>query len=192
MDIMIDIETLGSNFDAAIVQVGWCLFDPFGEGIIGQPSTIDVELASSLEAGLKVEAQTIEWWMVQSEEARAIFASKDKQPLASALEALRGEFDKHQIRCVWACPPRLDLAILRNCYKVVARSEPPWHHRVERCLWTLCALVGYDRKTLGPHPTIPHNAGYDAEAQVKQCQAAYKWLLDSEWPGPPELIGELA
>ena len=69
---MIDLETLSTAADAAILSIGIQPFDPRGEGI--DPAAglvIHVDLQACMNAGLRVDASTIMWWMTQSDDARA-------------------------------------------------------------------------------------------------------------------------
>ena len=172
MDLMVDIECLSTNYNAAIIQIGWCAFDPMSEELL-EPVTHNVQLASTLKLGFQVQAATIKWWMKQSDEARALFGAH-AEPISRVLAWLA--VASRECDCVWACPPQFDLSILKNAYFVACGGAQPWPHRNERCLRTLCDVAGYDRKKLGPRADIRHDAGQDALAQAKQCQAAFRMV----------------
>jgi hypothetical protein len=172
-DLMVDIETVSTWFDAAIIQVGWCKFHP-DTGEIDVPARAAVDLNSCLRLGMSVDGKTIAWWMEQEDAARSVFQAKGsdiRQVLSSLALAAKG------CQHVWACPPQFDLSILKNAYRLVFDQRQPWNHRDERCLRTLCDLAGYDRRS-GPRPTLPHDAGSDAEAQCKQYFAAMDKLRE--------------
>ncbi len=176
IDLMIDIECLSTNYNAAIIQIGWCQFDP-DDHYTGLPVTHNVQLASVLKLGFQVQAATIKWWMKQDDEARALFGAHG-EPIGRVLAWLSTA--AKDCECVWACPPQFDLSILKNAYFVACGGAQPWPHRQERCLRTLCDIVGYDRRGLGPHAEVRHDAGHDAYAQAQQCQNAFRMLRGEE------------
>ncbi len=77
MNIMLDLETMGNGPDAAIIAVGACKFDTIA---VLDTYYCVVDLTSSLNAGLKVDGDTILWWLKQSDDARKAIHS----PLTSA------------------------------------------------------------------------------------------------------------
>jgi hypothetical protein len=62
---MIDLETLATSTDAAILTIGAVKFDPFGKDI-QEPQMesfyVRVDLDSCHDIGLKVNDDTIAWW----------------------------------------------------------------------------------------------------------------------------------
>jgi hypothetical protein len=71
-DLMLDLETMGTSPNAAIVAIGAVKFDP-GTGELGGRFYQVVDLASSVAAGCVIDPDTVLWWMRQSPEARAMF-----------------------------------------------------------------------------------------------------------------------
>src|ERR1039458_2426242 len=72
-NVMLDLETLGTGNDAAIISIGACLFDPRGDGVligVDHRFYARVNPASSVEIGMKIDVSTILWWMQQSDAAR--------------------------------------------------------------------------------------------------------------------------
>ena len=82
-DIMIDLETLATSPNAAVLTIGAVRFDPFNNDI-GNPTCeklyIRVDLDSCDELGLEVNDDTIAWWAQQSKEAQ------EKSPQAQQTE----------------------------------------------------------------------------------------------------------
>jgi len=58
--VMVDIETVGLNIGAAIVEIGAV---EFGHRELGDTFHRSVSLTSSQEAGLTIDADTVEWWL---------------------------------------------------------------------------------------------------------------------------------
>ena len=69
---MIDIETLATSSDAALVSIAAVRFD-LATGIIGDSIYIKIDKQSCLDYGLVVDADTVDWWMRQSKEAQEYF-----------------------------------------------------------------------------------------------------------------------
>lgn len=174
--VMLDLETLSTAANAAILSIGACAND-------GRPDFCrNVDLATCMQAGLKVDASTIQWWMQQSDEARAAFqppAGREGWSLREALESFAawlrapvdGETVRGQVECeLWAFPAQFDVTILGEAYKALGMKEP-WHYRAPRCLRTAAALFpGVERvlpnKERG-HGGAAHTALADAKAQME-------------------------
>lgn len=178
MDLMIDIETFSTFYDAAIVQVGWVWFDPTQpweeQNLI--PVSLSVTAESSFAAGLKADGATLAWWMKQSDEARMSIL-RNALPLGEVLRVLTVECSTFAPNRVWANPPQFDLAILNNAYRAVGQRAP-WNHRKERCcrtLWHMCP--DYKAVRIG-RSELEHDAGADAKAQAISVINAYKILKE--------------
>jgi exodeoxyribonuclease VIII len=60
-NIMLDLETMGIQSDAAIVAIGAVRFD-LETGKVGESWYSPVDLDSSLHLGLTVTESTVQWW----------------------------------------------------------------------------------------------------------------------------------
>ena len=67
LDIMLDLETMGTGTQAAIVAIGAVEFD-LEKGILGEEFYRTVDLSSSISCGGIIDADTVLWWMQQSED----------------------------------------------------------------------------------------------------------------------------
>ena len=172
-DIMLDLETLSSEPDAAIVAIGAACF-----GSEKFDPTVDnfyaiVELSSSARAGGLINASTVEWWMNQSAEARSIFSDGNRYHIGDALWRFQN-FCGRAASCVrvWGNGAGFDNVVLRRAYE---RSgiEPPWAWRDDRCYRTLKNLrpdIPFE-----PFPkSIPHRADHDAINQAIHAQKILK------------------
>ena len=68
-DIMIDLETLATSPDAAILTIGAVKFDPFGREKDDPKMDsfyVKVDLDSCDELGLVANDDTIAWWATQN------------------------------------------------------------------------------------------------------------------------------
>ncbi|EOT9004900.1 3'-5' exoribonuclease, partial [Escherichia coli] len=82
--LMIDIETMGKNPNAAIISIGAIFFDP-QTGDMGPEfsKTIDLDTAGGV-----IDRDVIKWWLKQSREAHSAILT-DEIPLDDALLQLR-------------------------------------------------------------------------------------------------------
>lgn len=159
-DVMVDLETLGREPGTAIVAIGAVSFD-MGRGVTDEFEA-SVSLTDCQRQGLSIDAETLEWWLDQSDVARSQLQGGDE--LNSALRDFEMFVREHNIENVWANSPAFDCAILRRAYEIVGR-EVPWAYWEERDYRTI-------REVLGTWPTegqdgTAHNALDDARYQAK-------------------------
>lgn len=155
-NIMLDLETMGTGPDAAIISIGAVRFDA---DITDRFYKI-VSLKSSVDAGLRMDPETVLWWMRRSEEARAEF-DEDATTLFDALMAFAEWAGKGAI--VWGNGSDFDNVILASAYRLM-KIPAPWIFWNNRCYRTVKAL----------HPEIAlertgtyHRAVDDAESQAR-------------------------
>jgi len=174
-DIMLDLETMGTGNNAAIVSIGAVLFD-IDTGDIGSEFYMNVDLKSCMEAGLDADGDTICWWMKQSDEARMVLLENTKS-LEDACTAFG-----NWVRMVgkkaklWGNGVAFDNVILRNAFNK-AGVKFPVHFRNDMDVRT---LVAYDpeekKKQNSEREGTAHNALDDAKHQVKYVSAIHRRL----------------
>jgi exodeoxyribonuclease VIII len=160
--IMADLETLSTSFNATILAIGAVKFD-------SKKKVYDrfyqvVETPCEVE-GFHICSNTLSWWGLQSEEARAVFTDTSAVDISTALTrftawALDGE-DKKDIR-LWGNGASFDNVILSTAY-TLCDLPPPWMYYNDRCYRTI--------KNLHPTTTVVrigthHDAMDDAETQA--------------------------
>lgn len=174
--IMLDLETLGTGNNAAIVAIGACSFDPHGVDANRRCIGIPVSLASSMAHGLAADADTVLWWMQQSDAARTSAFPAEAAGLAQAVDAF-DTWVREQGGDIpmWGNGATFDNVIIRSAYKAVGRT-PPWSYKNDRCYRTLVNLLPESRRpAFDPYGT-KHNALDDAIAQARHLQKVYKEL----------------
>ena len=126
-DIMIDLESMGTGSNAAIIAIGavrFCMVD----GIVSEfYETVD--LASSISFGLDMDPDTVLWWMQQDDAARREF-KRSGSPLYAALNNLV-EFIPEECN-IWGNGATFDNVILSNAYYKCGIPRP-WSFRNDRC-----------------------------------------------------------
>lgn len=152
LDVMIDLETMGTQPDAAIVAIAAVEFDPAAQAI-GRQLYTPVQLASSVAAGGTMDPATVLWWLQQAQPARAELCRADAQPLAPALQQLAAWLHwpgaDRGVR-VWGNGAAFDNVLLRGAYQRL-QLQVPWAWHNDRCFRTL-------RKAL-PHVAPPAREG---------------------------------
>ncbi|EKF2999025.1 3'-5' exoribonuclease, partial [Escherichia coli] len=178
--LMIDIETMGKNPNAAIISIGAIFFDP-QTGDMGPEfsKTIDLDTAGGV-----IDRDVIKWWLKQSREAQSAILT-DEIPLDDALLQLRefiaensGEFFVQ----VWGNGANFDTVILRRSYE--RQGIPcPWHYHNDRDVRTIVELgkaIDFDARTAIPFEGERHNALDDARYQAKYVSAIWQKLIPSQ------------
>jgi len=157
-DVMIDIETLGTEPGAAVASIGAVRFSV--EDGVRAEFFESISLADCQARGLKIDADTLSWWLNQPAAAREqLHGGRD---LDSVLRRL-SEF-VNDAESIWANSPAFDCVILRDAYRAVGR-EAPWNYYHERDYRTL-------REELDDWPdreqeTTDHNGLADARFQAE-------------------------
>lgn len=181
LDIMIDLETLGTTADAVIVSIGAVRFDL--EATPGTPfaSADDcfyVVCSVDSQADRHISRATQEWWWQQSEQARSVF----DQPSTNITLALigLGAF----ICCtlsrpnVWSNGADFDLPMLAHAYRQYGVALP-WKPYAGRCYRTYKNLPGaraIPMQRAGTH----HNALDDAIDQAQHLCAIHQALFGAQ------------
>jgi exodeoxyribonuclease VIII len=140
-DLMIDLETLGTGPDAAIVSIGALHFDRHSANLHQAVSfyrVIGLEGWSHYEFG-EIDASTFRWWLGQSKAAQdSLFSAEAQRAAVSPLGALDGlcQFiEESKPDAVWANSPNFDIRLLHALARRGGRTLPI-DFRAERCTRT--------------------------------------------------------
>lgn len=194
----IDLETLGTAADSAILSIGCVEFDEHGPQS-GFHSYVRLDTCAA--AGLKIYPDTTLWWMRQADDARALLQScegEDSPPLGTALVQLTrfmvGEENYHE----WDGEPRDDIevwgngadfdnAILQTAFRGCGLKQP-WHFWNNRDLRTIRLATELATGLPAPkvRPAIAHDAYSDAEAQADTIAQCLKLLGQQREDSPRE------
>ena len=158
-NIMIDLETMGTGSNAAILALGVVKFNTKG---LGDEFYAIIDLNTSVKAGLSIDPSTIYWWLKQSDEARAALG-RENESLFSALKAFSafvGDKDKAKI---WGNGASFDNPILADAYRAV-NLEQPWKFWNDMCYRTVKNLLGNNIEYV--FEGDKHNALDDAKSQA--------------------------
>lgn len=184
LEVMLDLETLSIQPDAAIISIGAVKFNPCGIiGQLGDPKDTNyrpfyavLDLHSVVtEHGFRADGQTIKWWMSDkvSQEARAPFNSVETVPLEVALSSFWEWFGPESMP-TWGNGANFDNVILRSAFDKLHGTCPFkfYHDRCFRTVKSLYPGVEYVK------PTLAHHALSDAEAQAIHLQKLFNHLYN--------------
>lgn len=177
-DIMVDIETLGTDVDSVITHVAMLEFDR-ETGEYGENECLGIDIQSSLNAGLKISADTLLWWFGAKnsnvgDEARQelINRQKESMDIKEAMTKISSILtDRYYI---WAKPPMFDMSIIQYSIKICGLS-PRWDFRKIRCVRTILDYYPKDvEKAVNNHDPLS-----DCMNQVDQLVKTLKLLNKS-------------
>ena len=179
--VMIDIETLSSHPDAALLSIGAVRCNADWDFSPNQPFRefyVNVSLQSCLDHGLKIEGRTFYWWLAQHPHAQKALADPTPDSLPVALLKLTSwlAWDDHKTEeYVWSHGNTFDQPILHFAYKQLGQ-DIPWHYRKSRDTRTLFWLVDEFMGKVKVKRSEKHHALTDAYRQMKHVALAMKVL----------------
>ncbi len=177
MDVMIDIETMGSTSRAVIASIGAVVFDPH---LADVPAGVDrsrvfytnIELTN--QRGREFNGDTVRWWLEQSEAARIAFKNPMPIPLTAAMQHYSDFLRFHRPIHGWSLGATFDHVILQDAFDQLGWKNPI-NHREQLCMRTITRLSTVERPTLAG---TAHNALDDALLQAHWLQLCLKELRE--------------
>lgn len=175
-DIMIDLETLATVPDAAILTIGAVKFDPFGDDLKDpkcEKFYVKVDLDSCDRLGMIVSDATVEWWSQQDKAAQdEAFSPDGRIDIADAMNQLY-KFCWGAKR-VWAHGSSFDIIMCEQTFRKVGKAIPWqfWNVRDTRTLFD----IGIDPAR---PPVLKHHALEDAWNQAVGVQHVFQKLRGS-------------
>lgn len=156
--IMLDLETLGKRPGSVIRAIGAV---KFGGGAIGDSFYRRIDIRSAEKLGLKLDGETVLWWLQQDDAARAEMALPG-EPILDVLREFSVWIGDTENSDVWGNSTSFDNALLAEAY-ALAELPLPWRIANERCYRTIRAL---NPKIAKPAAEGRHHAGLDARRQA--------------------------
>lgn len=156
INIVVDIETLSLQSDAAILSIAAVPFNP--HGLVGNHPSFDkvfdvypkggeetlspfyevINATTCALAGMHIDMETCLWWSKQDESAKAELLAREPMNIGAAMNAFHNYIESikkaHDAEViVWAQGSDFDFPILTNAYrKVMKDAKLPWHYRNKR------------------------------------------------------------
>lgn len=171
VNLMIDIETLSTRNDAAVVAVGICAFDR--DEIL---DTAEWLIDPRLSPGHRDRRCWDDFWGRLPAETRGRMLGGTLAPWVAAAQ-IQAFLESYRKAPVWANPPAFDIVIMRSWFEALER-EFPVHFTMERDFRTLRTLAktkgikygaAYEERTA-------HDALDDAIVQARAIQIINKAL----------------
>lgn len=175
-DFMVDIETISTKPNAAIVAIGACEFD-METGKTGRRFYTNIDWKSNQGYGRSVDLNTIKWWMKQSDAARMALLEGETATLPSAMLKFALFYKECGNLPIWS-HANFDEQILRNAFEAVD-IVTPWHFRDIRDIRTLMGMLPRGTDIPGKREGTHHNALDDALFQCQYVSQAHRFLKTS-------------
>jgi 3' exoribonuclease, RNase T-like len=176
--VMLDIETLGTAKDSAVISIGICAFNE-EKGVIAS----DGWAIRSLDWHGVIDPSTVKWWSQQNEAAREYsFNGTTPDHVAASLikQFVMTHGGSESEDEVWANDPDFDVVILQSWWKrVPGAGKFPFHYRAARS----CRTIWAEAKRLGIYydgaaaHTVAHNPIDDACNQARAVIQVRKNLI---------------
>ncbi len=164
VQVMLDLETFSTNYNACIVSIGAVKFN--GTEILDKFYT-NINAVSCKEFGLHISKDTLEWWATKPEAFAQLKAAKKSLP-----QALAAFSEWYGIKHLptWGNGACFDNVIIESAFKAVG-AKRPWTFKHDRCYRTMVEL--FPIKYASREGTY-HNALDDAVYQVKHLQRIFR------------------
>lgn len=177
--IMVDIETLSTAVNAAVLSIGAVEFDPM-TGKIEREFYYELDLSE--QTNRHVDINTMQWWikqcMVNTDNIEFLLKNNRKKDAVAYVLHELGAFvnggaeyamtrvEGYEKIALWACDPDFDIAILADLYK--EHNLPvPWKFSEPKSVRTVRMLTQLAGMEV-PHQEADHNALNDCIRQAKE------------------------
>ena len=171
MDIMLDLESLGTRPDCAILTLGAVKFDPFTPDAFGDSLYFRIDVDEQLALGREVQEDTLKWWAKQADDVREEALGEEGRV---SLETMYRDLNRFcvGVENIWCQGPAFDIVILENIYRQQGWPTP-WQFWQIRDSRTLFGVHGDPREKC---KAGLHNALEDCISQAQGVQAIYHAL----------------
>jgi len=169
MNLMIDLETLGTKYDCPVISIGACFFDADG---IAKEFYVTLNVEEQIDGGRKVSGSTIKWWMEQSNAAQRVFKEEavDTKTGLTHFAHFINLSDYENVK-PWGYGSTFDISIMEHIFDMY-NIEIPWKYKNVRDLRTYLEHT-YDGADIEREGTY-HNALDDAKHQARVVIEGFK------------------
>ena len=185
---VLDIETLGTNANAVILSVGIVAVDSSKdykyEELINNGFHVTLDVKSQVDAGRKIDKDTLNWWGEQGKEAMKILApSKEDIHWTQLLPAIFKYFKEVGANpkdiLVYARGSHFDFGILHDLFRVTGDAgayDLPWRWWNIHDSKTVQITLVDEKIDVHPEGFIHHSALHDSARGYMNIQLAiYKF-----------------
>lgn len=167
INVMMDIETLGTADNALILSIGAVKFTARE---VVDSFEIAITPDSAASAGLQIDTSAVMWWLGDAPtgagpSARAALLDQERVHIAVALQSFVAWYGEASLP-TWGNGAAFDNVILRSAFRALDVT-PPWDFRDDRCYRTMKGIRGTpSMQRIGTH----HSAVDDARSQAIHLQ----------------------
>lgn len=180
MDLMIDLETLGTHTKAPIISIGAQFFD-LEKGTLGESFYANLDIKDQIDTKVRfADASTLKWWMGQDGAAKKVFkddAHATKEVLWAFATwilqtggASKGAKATKKVN-VWGNGSSFDITLMETLFADYG-IPCPWLYYNVMDMRTFKRFVANGAKVVVDG--VAHNALDDAKAQAEYCLKYYK------------------
>ena len=180
--IMLDLETLGTDANAVILSIGAIQFD-LNTGKIEDHFMFKVDPQSCLDLGGTVTWSTLKWWMNQDEDAvkslngTRISIHEMLRRLTDWIDDIISDEGEVEI---WCKGPDFDISIINYYYRQFKDVEPPWKfwnvRDVRTTVKNLLKGKEIEKEVTKNFEGIAHNALDDCKLQIDYTCKIYNLI----------------
>lgn len=174
MDIMIDIESLSTDTDCVILEIGAVSFKRDGIGIVDSlvlRPTIDEQTS---QFNRKISNDTLQWWSNQDPSiVEEVLGDTNRISYQDCMEKLY-KFCWNR-NSIWSNGAAFDIVVMESAWKDLNMSIP-WPYYSVRDTRTLYEVAGVSLKDKKYKTVTTHRAIQDAEHQAIVVQDAFRIL----------------
>jgi hypothetical protein len=168
---MLDLESLGTQPDCAILTLGAVKFDPYTPDSFGDSLYFRIDVDEQLALGRRVQQDTLEWWSRQADDVREEALGEEGRVSLTDMYRQLNRFTVG-VNNIWCQGPAFDIVILENIYRQMGWPTP-WQFWQIRDSRTLFGVHGDPREK---NKAGLHNALEDCVSQAQGVQAIYHAL----------------
>jgi hypothetical protein len=168
---MLDLESLGTQPDCAILTLGAVKFDPYTPDSFGDSLYFRIDVDEQLALGRRVQQDTLEWWGRQADDVREEALGEEGRISLTDMYRQLNRFTVG-VNNIWCQGPAFDIVILENIYRQMGWPTP-WQFWQIRDSRTLFGVHGDPREK---NKAGLHNALEDCVSQAQGVQAIYHAL----------------
>lgn len=167
-DIMLDLESLGTRPDCAILTLGAIKFNPYVLDSFGDSLYLRIDVDEQLALGREVQEDTLTWWSNQAEDVREEALGEGNRVSLTEMYRQLNRFCVGATN-IWCQGPAFDIVILENIYRQQGWPTP-WQFWQIRDSRTLFGVHGDPREK---NKAGLHNALEDCVSQAQGVQQIF-------------------
>ena len=172
IDVMLDIETLGTRVDSVIMSVAAVKFNP-KTGWIGDKQQWLLDVDQQLKVlNRSFDEKTIEWWSKQDSSVMESLFSENQDGSRVSIQTFASDFKKFMngSDSIWAHGVAFDIAMIEHLLVSVGHAAP-WSYGKVKDTRTLYEIFGDHRSK---DRTGAHDALNDCVYQIHALVSLYE------------------